>query len=240
MKKMLTAYRKLIRSDSCCPPATTLRVEHHINTGDVVPIMLRRRRQAQTEDSIIDENVDSMLEAGVIEHGNGAWGFPVVLVQKRDGSVRFCIDYQALNAVTKKDVYSLPRIDETLESLGGARLFTTLDLRAGYWQVRVAECDRDKTAFITKRGLFRFRRMPFGLSNAPATFQRLMNGVLRGLTWTSCLVYLDDIIVFSRGGIEEHVVTACHVAEEERDQASADLLALRSQVAACSGRSCRG
>ncbi|OWZ13387.1 Retroelement [Phytophthora megakarya] len=147
--------------------------------------MLRRRRQAQTEDSIIDENVNSMLEAGVIEHGN---------------------DHRALNAVTKKDVYPLPRNDETLESFGGAQLFTTLDFRVGYRQVRVVECERDKTAFITKRGLFSFRRMPLGLSNTPATFQRLMNGVFRGLTWTSCLVYLDDTIVFSRGNIEEHVV----------------------------------
>uniref|UniRef100_H3G5E5 Reverse transcriptase domain-containing protein n=1 Tax=Phytophthora ramorum TaxID=164328 RepID=H3G5E5_PHYRM len=119
-----------------------------------------------------------MLKAGVIEEGNGAWGFPVVLVRKRDGEVRFCIDYKALNKITKKDVYPLPRIDETLEALGGALLFTTLDLRAGYWQIRMAAADRDKTAFTTKRGLYRFIRMPFGLMNAPSTFQRLMNGVL--------------------------------------------------------------
>jgi hypothetical protein len=122
-----------------------------------------------------------MLNAGVIEEGDGAWGFPVVLVKKRDGEVRFCIDYRALNKVTKRDVYPLPRIDETLEALGGARLFTTLDLRSGYWQIGMALGDRDKTAFTTKQGLYRFKRMPFGLMNAPSTFQRMMNGVLRGL-----------------------------------------------------------
>jgi len=154
-----------------------------------------------------------MLKAGVIEEGNGAWGFPVVLVRKKDGEVRFCVDYRALNKITKKDVYPLPRIDETLEALGGAVLFTTLDLRAGYWQIRMAAADRDKTAFTTKRGLYRFVRMPFGLMNAPSTFQRLMNGVLRGLTWVTCLVYLDDIVVFTRGGIERHIVELASVLE---------------------------
>ncbi|GMF43591.1 unnamed protein product [Phytophthora fragariaefolia] len=177
---------------------------------------MRRRRQAQTEDAIVDSNVDAMLSAGVIEHGEGAWGFPVVLVRKKDGSVRFCVDYRSLNSVTRRDVYPLPRIDETLESLGGARLFTTLDLRSGYWQIRVAEEDRDKTAFMIKRGLYRFRRMPFGLTNAPATLQPLMNGVLRGLTWMTCLVYLDDIIIFTKGGIEQHVIELAGVLERLR------------------------
>ncbi|OWZ16768.1 hypothetical protein PHMEG_0009390 [Phytophthora megakarya] len=181
--KLLRAYRSLTNAQEDCPPATTLDVEHHIDTGDAAPVMMKRRRQAQTEDAVVDNNVDAMLSAGVIERGNGAWGFPVVL---------------------------------TLESLGGARLFTTLDLKAGYWQIRVAKEDRDKTAFTTKRGLYRFKRMPFGLTNAPATFQRLMNGVLRGLTWLTCLVYLDDIIIFTRGGIGRHVVELAGVLERLR------------------------
>ncbi|KAE9323307.1 hypothetical protein PF008_g17390 [Phytophthora fragariae] len=175
--KLLRVYRKLTVSTGDCPPATALDISHHIDTGDSAPIMLKRRRQAHSEDQIIDANVDKTLNAGVIEEGNGAWGFPVVLVRKKDGEVRFCADYRALNKVTKKDVYPLPRIDETLEALGGALLFTTLDLRAGYWQIRVAPDDRDNTAFTTKRGLDRFVRMPFGLTNAPSTFQRMMNGV---------------------------------------------------------------
>ncbi|KAE9017717.1 hypothetical protein PR003_g13742 [Phytophthora rubi] len=114
-----------------------------------------------------------MLEAGVIEDGIGAWGFPVVLVRKKDRKVRFCVDYRALNKVTKKDVYPLPRIDETLEALDGALLFTTLDLRAGYWQIRVAPEDQDKTVLMTRRGFYKFEHMPFGLANAPSTFQRM-------------------------------------------------------------------
>ncbi|GMF48955.1 unnamed protein product [Phytophthora fragariaefolia] len=214
--KLLRAYRDLANAKEECPPATTLNIEHHIDTGNAAPIMMRRRRQAQTEDAVVDSNVDTTLSAGVIEPGEGAWGLPVVLVWKKDGSVRFCVDYRALNSITRKDVYPLPRIDETLESLGGARLFTTLDLRSGYWQIRVAEEDRDKTAFLTKRGLYRFRRMPFGLPNAPATFQRLMNGVLRGLTWLTCLVYLDDIIIFTKAGIEQHVIELAGVLERLR------------------------
>ncbi|KAE9330341.1 hypothetical protein PF001_g455 [Phytophthora fragariae] len=140
-----------------------------------------------------------MLQAGVIKEGNGAWGFPVVLVRKKDGEVRFCVDYRALNKITKKNVYPLPRIDETLAALGGAQLFTTLDLRAGYWQIGVAPADRDMKAFTIKRGLYRFDRMPFSLINVPSTFQRMINGVLRGLTWSMCLVYLDDIVVYTKG-----------------------------------------
>ncbi|KAG3105916.1 hypothetical protein PI124_g13775 [Phytophthora idaei] len=117
-----------------------------MDMGDAAPIMLKRRSQAQTEDNIVDETVAKMLQAGVIEEENGAWGFPVVLVRRKDGEVRFCVDYRVLIKVTKKDVYPLPRIDETLEALGGAVLFTTLDLKAGYWQIMVAPGDRDKTA----------------------------------------------------------------------------------------------
>ena len=119
----------------------------------------------------------------------------MVLVKKKDGSVRFCVDYRKVNSVTRKDAYPLPRVDDTLDTLAGSRLFTTLDLASGYWQVEVAEEDQPKTAFTTPEGLFQFRVMPFGLCNAPATFQRLMDRVLGGLKWSSCLVYLDDIII---------------------------------------------
>ncbi|KAE9185142.1 hypothetical protein PF004_g23450 [Phytophthora fragariae] len=137
--KLLRVYRQLTADKGDCPPAASLSTEHHIDTGDAAPIMLKRRRQAQSESTVVEENVRKMLAAGVIEEGDSAWGFPVVLVRKKDGEVRFCVDYRALNKVSKKDVYPLPWIDETLEALGGALLFSTLDLKAGYWQIRVAE-----------------------------------------------------------------------------------------------------
>lgn len=211
--KLLRHFPQMLEPRDGCPPATTLGVEHHINTGDAAPVRTRPRRYSRSEHGVIDGEVDQMLHDGVIEESTGAWGFPVVLVRKKDGSVRFCVDYRMLNSVTKKDIYPLPRIDEALESMHGAKRFSSLDMHAGYWQVPVATGDRDKTGFVTRKGLFRFVRMPFGLANAPGTFQRMMDAVLRGLTWKSCLVYLDDVIIFSGGGVHRHVVDLAIVME---------------------------
>ena len=125
------------------------------------------------------------------------------MVKKKDGTLRFCLDYRKLNEVTTKDLYPLPRCDDVLEAMSGATFFSHLDLVRGYWQIGVEENDREKTAFSTSEGHFQFKRMPFGLTNAPATFQRAMNSILHGLTWTDCLVYLDDIVIFGKN-LEEH------------------------------------
>ena len=138
-----------------------------------------------------------MLETGAIRPSSSPWASPIVLVRKKDGTVRFCVDYRKLNDATKKDVHPLPRTSDMLESLAGAKIFTTLDAASGYWQIPMSPPDIEKTAFICSEGLFEFTVMPFGLCNAPATYQRLMNLLLAGLTWQSCLVYIDDIIVFS-------------------------------------------
>lgn len=210
---LLRRYRGIVEKKKGCPPLAKTNVQHHINTGDTAPIMLGRRRHAVSEYELIDDEVDTMLEQDAIEKGEGAWGFLVVIVKKKDGSVRFCIDYRALNAVTTKDVYPLPRVDETLEALHGSRRFTSLDLHAGYWQLAVAPEDRQKTALTTRRGLIQFKRMPFGLCNAPSTFQRLMDCVLQGLTWVCYLVYLDDVIIFTKGTVAQHVVELAVVLE---------------------------
>lgn len=139
-----------------------------------------------------------MKQQGVIEPSCSPWSSPVVLVKKKDGSTRFCVDYRKLNAVTHKDSYPLPRIDEMLEAFSGSQWFSTLDLKSGYWQVELAEEDKEKSAFSTGLGLWQFKVMPFGLCNAPATFERLMECVLAGVPPSVAMVYLDDIIVHAR------------------------------------------
>ncbi len=145
--------------------------------------------------------LDDMLKQGIIKQASGPWSSPVVLVPKKDGTTRFCVDYRRVNNLTKKDAHPLPRIDETLDALTGAKWFSTIDLVSGYWQVEVEPSDREKTAFATPFGLHQFRVMPFGLTNAPSTFQRLMELVLAGLNWSVCLVC---IIIYS-STVEEHL-----------------------------------
>jgi len=176
---------------------TTL-VEHTTDTGSSRPIRQPLRRHPRTHLYEIDRQVDELLQNGFIEPTASPWASNVVLVRKKDGSHRLCVDYRRLNAVTYKDSYPLPHIDTCLGSMNGAVWFSTLDLRSRYHNIPIQVTDRDKTAFITRRGCFRYTVMPFGLTCAPSVFQRLMDLVLCGLTYETCLVYLDDIIVFSR------------------------------------------
>ena len=179
-------------------------VKHHIHTGNSAPIKQRPRREPLGMKDAVKEEIEKMMNKGIIEPSTSAWASPIVLVRKKDGSIRFCIDYRKLNDVTSKDAYPLPRIEDNLDALKGAKFFSTLDLASGYWQVEMAPEDKAKTAFCTKYGLFQFNVMPFGLCNAPSTFERLMETVLRGMQWERAVLYLDDIIIFSEN-VEEHL-----------------------------------
>ena len=146
-----------------------------------------------------------MLVTGVVRPSSSPWASPVVIVTKKDGKPRFCIDYRRLNKVTRRDAYPLPRIDDILDNLRGSRYRSSIDLTSGYWQIPVAEVDIEKTAFVVNgRGLFEFLVMPFGLTNAPATFQRDMDKVFAAYLNRFVMVYLDDIIIYSKT-FEEHV-----------------------------------
>ena len=166
-------------------------VEHDINTSDRPPIRCALRCMSPQKMKKEEECVTEMLTGGQIEPSDSPWSSPVVLVTKNDGGTRFCVDCRRLNDATTKDAYPLPRIDDTLDMLAGKQWFSSLDLASGNWQVSLSQ-----EAFTTHSGLFQFRVMPFGLCNAPATFERLMDRVLQGIRWTRCLVYLDDIISF--------------------------------------------
>ena len=190
-------------------------VQHRIDTGDHPPIKQAPRRIPMHQQGTVRQHVDDMLQHGLVQPSISPWAAPIVLVKKNDGSTRFCVDYRKLNDVTRKDAYPLPRIDETLDALDGAKVFTILDLATGYWQVAVDIADREKTAFTTRHGLFEFQVMPFGLCNAPGTFQRLMEFVLAGLQWQTCLVYLDDVIVYGRD-FDEHLKRLREVFERLR------------------------
>lgn len=172
-------------------------VQHRIYTGNAPPVRKRFRPLPPMMYKEMKFLLADMLERGVISESNSPWAAPVVMVKKKDGSWRFCVDYRKLNAVTHKDAFPLPRIEETLTTLTRAEWFSTLDLASGYWQVGVHPDDRPKTAFTTPLGLFEFQRMPFGLCNGPATFQRLMQHCLSDYIVDFLLVYLDDVIVYS-------------------------------------------
>ena len=199
---MLSTYADCI-SKGPWDLGTAKGVRHTIDTGSAQPIQVPPRRVPFHKRQEMRSQVDEMLEADIIEPSDSPWSSPVVLVAKPDGSQRFCVDYRALNSVTKRNLYPLPRCDDILESLSGAQWFSHLDLLRGYWQIHVAEKDREKTAFATPDGLYQFRKLSFGLTNAPACFMRAMHLILRGLCWSDCLVYLDDIIVFGRT-LQEH------------------------------------
>lgn len=178
-------------------------MQHKIDTGDARPIRQYPRRLPYAYRDETRKQVAEMLDQGVIQPSHSPWASPIVLVKKKDGSFRFCIDYRKLNEVTRKDAHPLPRVDDLLDALHGSQMFSTLDLRSGYWQLSVDPNDREKTAFVTPDGLWEFLRLPFGVSGGPATFQRAIEIVLSGLNFDTCLCYFDDVIIPSNN-LQQH------------------------------------
>jgi hypothetical protein len=195
-------------SDICAASQTdigrTNLITHRIHTGDALPLSQPPYRCNPKNKEFLRKEITKMEEQGLIRKSISPWAAPVVIVDKKGGDKRLCIDYRRLNATTKPDAYPLPRIDDLLESFRTAGWFTTLDLASGYWQVEMHQTDQEKTAFITDYGLYEFIVMPFGLRNAPGTFQRLMNHVLQDYLGLFVCVYLDDIIIYSKT-FEQHL-----------------------------------
>ena len=173
-------------------------LKHHIDTAESAPVRQPMRRTPQAFEGEEEKYLNEQLASGAIKPSKSEWASPIVMVRKKKtGDVRVCIDYRKLNERTIKDAYPLPRIDMCLDCLSSAKIFSTIDLQSAYMQLELAEEDRHKTAFITKYGLYEYSVMPFGLCDAPSTFQRCMELIFRGLQWNILLVYLDDIIVMA-------------------------------------------
>ena len=209
-RSLLTEYHDLFsleKNEIRCTKAAEHVIE--LKDPDAAPFKERFRRIPPPQVDEVREHLKLMLDAGAIQPSNSPWCNAVVLVRKKDGSLRFCIDFRRLNSLTKKDSHPLPRICETLDSLVSAAYFSTFDLTSGFWQVPMAEESKQFTAFtLGSMGLFECDRMPFGLCNTPATFQRLMQNCLSELNLTYCLIYLDDVIVYSKTP-EEHLQRMC-------------------------------
>ena len=179
--------------------------EHVIELLDTKPFKERFRRIAPLLVEEVREHIQEMLDGGAIRPSQSPWCNAVVFVRNKDGGLRFCIDFRQLNSRTKKDVYPLPRMQETMESMVGTHFFSTMDLKSGFWQVKMANYSQQYTAFtVGSMGVYEFLRMPYGLCNALVTFPRLMQNCLGELNLTYALIYLDDVIVFSRTE-EEHL-----------------------------------
>ena len=192
LQNLLDDFKDVLSNE----PGKTAITEYNIETGNANPVCLQPYRLPHAYRETARWDLQDMEQNGIIEPSSSEWAAPIVLVKKKDGTLRFCVDYRKLNSLSQADAYPMPRIDELIDQLGQAMYVTTLDLTQGYWQVPVAEKAREKTAFVAPFGLYQFRMMPFGLQGAPATFQRMMDQLLCGLEGYAA-AYLDDLVIYS-------------------------------------------
>ena len=205
-QEILSEYKDVFPEElpKCLPPKRDVDHRIELEQGTIPPYKgIYRMSPAELDE--MRKQLDDLLSAGFIQPSRSPFGAPVLFVKKKDGSMRMCIDYRALNAVTVKNRYALPRVDELLDRLRGAKYFSKLDLRSGYHQVRIRAEDISKTAFRTRYGHFEFLVLPFGLTNAPATFMHLMNSIFRPYLDDFIIVFLDDILIFSKT-LAEHKI----------------------------------
>jgi hypothetical protein len=206
-EKLVQDYREIFSKDKTDIGFTSL-AKHNIELLPGAEAFREHpRRQNPAKREAASQTINDLLDKGIVENSESPFASGIVLVLKKDGSYRMCIDFRKLNQITKKDAYPIPRIDDALNQLGEARFFSSLDLTSGFWQVPLREQDKEKTAFSTQEGHFQFTRMPFGLCNATATFQRLMQKVLATVTnkyGNLILCYIDDVLIATRT-IEEHL-----------------------------------
>ena len=210
---MLKTHSSLWDGTPCVIRAT----QHAIVTPPVaLPIRAQPYRTGPFKRQIISDQINKMLKLNVIAPGHSAWARPVVIVPKKNDNARFCVDYGRLNNITKKDAYSLPRMEDCLDSSGDAKVFTSLDCTAGHWQVPLRKDDQEKRAFTTHCGMHDWLSMPFALANAPATFQRELDIILSRFKWQICLVCIEDVSIFSANA-EQHVKNVDKVLHRLRE-----------------------
>ncbi|WVZ94694.1 LOW QUALITY PROTEIN: hypothetical protein U9M48_040559 [Paspalum notatum var. saurae] len=203
VQQLIDTHTHLFQKPTALPPPRSF--DHSIPLiSGVKPVNVKPYRYSPTQKDEIECQVTEMLANGIIQPSASPFASPVLLVKKKDGTWRFCVDYRQLNTITVKNKYPLPIVDELLVELHGASWFTKLDMRSGYHQIRVVHGDEAKTAFKTHHGHWEFKVMPFGLTNAPATFQAAMNTIFQPLLRKSVLVFVDDILIYSRT-LEEHI-----------------------------------
>ena len=222
LTKVLWKYGKLF--DIRHPSKINIVLENAIDTGTNRPIHTAPYRKSNKDQETLNEETQKLLDKDIIEHSTSPWSSPVVLVKKKDGTTRFCVDYRRLNQITTKDAFPLPRIDDIYDQLTKAVYFTKFDFKAGYFQVPLDKMDRPKTAFSTRDGHFQFKVLPQGLTNGPPTFQRIVNQILGPSRWKHVLAYIDDIVIYSNDFNEhlKHIDETCTLLRESNVKLNID------------------